>query len=280
MQVFTTNESARVFTKVEEVQDQAIFYDYPGLAILIRDFTISLAVSITRSAARKKEAALKALELDAWKGKERAINSSVYGSVIERLDSQDDITASPLIIEPYEPDKHIQIVNCILDIEDEIQLLNSLQIILQYCEKHAINAIKANLIKKGYVKDARNNALDLIQNYVKALDLDALSDTRTKLLDVLRLVEQHYLNSYYVPKESLFYRAYTSKLLNLRVHSTQRNKKQHNVTSGQRLIKHTPTSKAVEIITTEIQKLLKQYDDKVNPSRNSDLRLINREFFK
>ena len=129
--------------------------------------------------------------------------------------------------------------------------------ILQRCEKHAVDAIKANLIKKGYAKDARDNALDLIWNYVKALDLDALSDARTKLLDVLRPAEQHYLNSYYVPKESSFCRAYTSKLPNLGVHSTQRNEKQHNVTGGQRLTKHTPTSKAVEIITTEIQKLPK-----------------------
>jgi hypothetical protein len=280
MQVFATNESARVFAKVEEVWDRAIFYDCPGPAVLAGDFAAGLAASVARSAARKKEAALKALELDARKGKERAVDSSVYGGVIEGLDSQDDVAAGPSTIEPYEPDEHIQIVDCILDVEDEIQLPNGLWMILQRCEKHAVDAIKANLIKKGYAKDARDNALDLIWNYVKALDLDALSDARTKLLDVLRPAEQHYLNSYYVPKESSFCRAYTSKLPNLGVHSTQRNEKQHNVTGGQRLTKHTPTSKAVEIITAEIQKLPKQYDDRVNPSRNSDPRLIDREFFK
>jgi hypothetical protein len=79
-----------------------------------------LAVSVTRLATRKKEAALKALELDARKGKERAVDSSIYSSVIKGLDSQDNITASLLIIEPYKPDKHIQIVDCILNIEDEI----------------------------------------------------------------------------------------------------------------------------------------------------------------
>jgi hypothetical protein len=46
--------------------------------------------------------------------------------------------------------------------KDSIKLLNSFIIILQRCEKHAINAIKKRLVRKGYSKKSKDKALNLI----------------------------------------------------------------------------------------------------------------------
>jgi hypothetical protein len=134
--------------------------------VLAGDFAAGLASSVARSAAKKKEAALKT-----QKGKERAGNS--HG--VEVLDSSDglegsgggldglDDVAPPCPgLEPYEPDSQTIIVDCIRDVEDLIQLPSGLWMILQRCEKHAVKAIKARLIKKGYIKRSRDTALDLI----------------------------------------------------------------------------------------------------------------------
>jgi hypothetical protein len=45
------------------VWDRTIFHDCPGPAVLARDFTAGLAISITRLVVKKKEATLKALEI-------------------------------------------------------------------------------------------------------------------------------------------------------------------------------------------------------------------------
>jgi hypothetical protein len=46
LQLFATNEGARVFEKVEEVWDLAIFHDCPGPAVLAGDFAAGLAISV------------------------------------------------------------------------------------------------------------------------------------------------------------------------------------------------------------------------------------------
>ena len=88
MQLFATNESAREFEKVEDVQDRFIFHDYPGPAVLAGDFVLGLAASIARSAIKKKEAASKAKDTATGKGKERAVDddgcdSGVHGVLDE-----------------------------------------------------------------------------------------------------------------------------------------------------------------------------------------------------
>jgi hypothetical protein len=84
-----------VFAKVKEVWDRMIFHDCPGLAVLARDFAARLAVSVARLAAKKKEAALKALEIKSRKGKERAINGAAFGGGFNDLDGQDSVAAAP-----------------------------------------------------------------------------------------------------------------------------------------------------------------------------------------
>jgi hypothetical protein len=95
IQLFATNKSARVFAKVEEVWDRMIFHDCPGLAVLAGDFAAGLAASVTRSAAKKKEAALKALEIESRKGKERAVDGAAFGGGFNDLDGQDNVAAAP-----------------------------------------------------------------------------------------------------------------------------------------------------------------------------------------
>jgi hypothetical protein len=126
IQLFATNKSARVFAKVKEVWDRIIFHDCPGLAVLARDFAAGLAASVARSAAKKKEAALKALEIKSRKGKERAVDSAAFSDGFNDLDGQDNVAAAPPMHKPYGPDSQTVIVDCILDIEDSIQLPDGL----------------------------------------------------------------------------------------------------------------------------------------------------------
>ena len=46
--------------------------------------------------------------------------------------------------------------------KDLIELLNRPAMILQRCEKHAINVIKKRLVRKGYSKKLRDEVLNLI----------------------------------------------------------------------------------------------------------------------
>lgn len=151
MQLFATNESARVFAMVEEVWDRAIFHDCPGPAVLVGDFAAGLAASVARSAVKKKEAALKALEVEAQKGKGRALDNVGIGGGFDNFgnqNSQDNIIATRPGLQPYEPNSQTIIVDCILDIEDSIQLPDGLWMTLQRCEWHAVEAIRRKLIKR------------------------------------------------------------------------------------------------------------------------------------
>jgi hypothetical protein len=65
----------------------------------------------------------------------------------------------------------------------------------------------------------------------------------------------------------------------LGAHTTQRNEGYHPE-SKKRLTKHTPVRKAVQIITEQIDKLPKQYDDRVNRDRINCPRLANKHFFQ
>jgi hypothetical protein len=64
---------------VKEVWDRAIFHDCPGLAVLVGDFVTGLAAFVARLAIKKKEAALKALEVEAQKGKGKALDNVGIG---------------------------------------------------------------------------------------------------------------------------------------------------------------------------------------------------------
>ena len=56
---------------------------------------------------------------------------------------------------------------------------------LQLCEQHAIKAIRKRLINRGYSKETREVLVDLLNQWVKALDLEALKKTQNKILSRL-----------------------------------------------------------------------------------------------
>jgi hypothetical protein len=123
-------------------------------------------------------------------------------------------------LQPYEPDSQTIITDYITDIEELIPLSNGNIMVLQYYQKHTVDAIKARLIRKGYPKALRDVALNLIWNWVKAPDIEALETARQALLDHIRPAEHIYLTNYYEPKEPSFCSAYMSKYPNLGVNST------------------------------------------------------------
>jgi hypothetical protein len=53
---------------------------------------------------------------------------------------------------PYKLDSQTIIVDCIMEVEDSIPLSYDRYMILQRCEEHAVDAIKARLIKKCNTK--------------------------------------------------------------------------------------------------------------------------------
>jgi hypothetical protein len=68
---------------------------------------------------------------------------------------------------------------------------------LQLCEWHAIEAIRKRLINRGYSKETREVLVDLLNQWVKALDLEALEKARNKILSRLRSDDRTYLRTYY-----------------------------------------------------------------------------------
>jgi len=99
---------------------------------------------------------------------------------------------------------------------------------LQLCKWHAVEAIKKRLYKAGLYSDPRRLELvDFINKWVKAPTLTALDEARAKLLFKLSYPDRQYILDFYQPKEFQFCRAYTRKLANLEVHSTQRNESYH-----------------------------------------------------
>jgi hypothetical protein len=72
---------------------------------------------------------------------------------------------------------------------------------LQLCEWHAIKAIRKRLINRGYSKETREVLVDLLNEWVKALDLEALETAQKKILSRLCSDDRTYLWTYYQPKE-------------------------------------------------------------------------------
>jgi hypothetical protein len=138
LQLFATNEGARVFEKVEEVWDRAIFYDCPSPAVLAGDFAAGLAKSVGRSAAKKKEAARKAEEISAAKGKGKAVD----GDGVDETDQVSGMVAAHPDVQPYEPDSQTKAVDCITDVEDSIELSTGEYMILLYRDVRSMRLMR------------------------------------------------------------------------------------------------------------------------------------------
>ena len=95
LQLFATNEAARVFEKVEDVWNRFIFHDCPGPAVLAGDFAAGLTTSVARSAVKRKDAARKAKDLSRGKGKERADFDDEVKEIVSIRGLYDVVAAQP-----------------------------------------------------------------------------------------------------------------------------------------------------------------------------------------
>ena len=263
LQVFHISESARTFCFIMNIWRTYFFYDCPGPAVWCCDFAAGLTAAVAQQAVKDAIAARKAEELALSKGKEDPFNID------------DPLPTAPL----WEADSQTIIVDWVAEVPKTVKGHDGCQIFLQRCEWHAAEAIKKKLIKTGYKKRERDELVDLIWTWIKAPDLQTLDSAREKLILRLHDDEKEYLVEYYQPKEPSFARAYTSRLSNLGIHSTQRNEKYHDVASVG-LSKNIPVARAIELISERIKKLPKEYDARINKERISFPRLIDKEFFQ
>ena len=120
--------------------------------------------------------------------------------------------------------------------------------------------------------------VDLLNQWVKALDLETLEKARNKILSRLRSDDRTYLRTYYQPKEPQFCRAYTRVLPNLGANSTQRNESYHVVVK-QKLNKNLSVSAACEAIVTKTKLLAEEYNERINDNRKNNPTLMDLKAF-
>ena len=120
--------------------------------------------------------------------------------------------------------------------------------------------------------------IDLINRWIKALDLEALKTAHTTLLSRLQCQERDYLRSFYQPKESQFCHAYTRLLPNLGVNSTQRGESYYVVVKV-KLYKNLTISAIYEAIITKIKKLAEEYNKRINKNQKTNPILIDKKAF-
>jgi len=120
--------------------------------------------------------------------------------------------------------------------------------------------------------------VDLLNQWIKALDLEALEKARNKILSRLRSDDKTYLRTYYQPKEPQFCRAYIRMLLNLGANSTQRNESYHVVVK-QKLNKNLSVSAAYEAIIIKTKLLAEEYNERINDNRKNNPTLMDLKAF-
>ena len=151
--------------------------------------------------------------------------------------------------------------------------------VLQLCEWHAAKAIQRKLVHAGrYSKERREELINLVNAWIKALTEDDVKKTRETLLIALEPIERKYLIDYYQPKEKQFLRFWTRTYRNLGVYSTQRNEGQHVVVKMP-LTKHLQLHKAVEHLVQDLEPLLSIHYNLINRQRNSRPRLLDLDAF-
>lgn len=150
---------------------------------------------------------------------------------------------------------------------------------LQLCKQYTVEAIKQKLVTvRRYKKKERKEIINMIQAWVKALNIEDLEKRCKELTKALYIKEQEYLYKNYQPKEPQFCCVYTQALRNLGVHSTQQNKGYHPILKA-KLYKNLPISTAVDIIIDQTANLSCKYNAKINQDRRSLLQLLDRKAF-
>ena len=151
---------------------------------------------------------------------------------------------------------------------------------LQLCIWHAVEAIRAKLVRTGkYSKQKREELTDLIWKWAQSNTLVALDENRNKLLAKLGDKEQQYLHEYYKPKENQFTKVYAKTYRNLGYNSTQRAEGYHTVLKAV-CDRTKPLSSAVRGLRDHCEELARQHDARINRDRAKLPRLFDRSAFR
>jgi hypothetical protein len=240
--MFITSESAKSFQFASECLTDLCFYNCPQPSLMCGDFSKGLGAAVALQALLELAKASKENE-DSFVNIDNVVDGEVEGAG-EFLEG-DTI-----------------IVDVVVGLKGECTRL-------QLCEWHAIEAIKRRFVNCGrYSKDTREVLINLLNQWVKASDLESLENARRALLSQLRSEERDYLRQFYQPREPQFCRAYTRSLPNLGVHSTQRNEPYHVVVK-KRLNKNLSVSAACEAIVAKTLKLAEEYYAGINENRKN-----------
>ena len=164
--IFITTESAKSFKFVEECLINLCFYDYPQPSLICGDFSKGLGAVVIAQVAKDLVKDIK--DNNSFININNVVNNSEAEHSSEFL-------------------KGIIIVDVAIGIKRE-------RTRLQLYKWHTIKAIKQRLIHSGrYLKETRLVLINLINRWIKALDLEALKTTCIILLSRLQCQERHYL---------------------------------------------------------------------------------------
>ena len=158
----------------------------------------------------------------------------------------------------------------------KLDAMDSTDCLLQHCNWHAAEAIKAKLTKEGYLSDLRRDLHSLVWTWIKSVTESEADSNRDILLEQLREQEKEYLLSYYERKKRQFITAYTKRYPNLGCASTQRGESMHpvikNITN-----RHTPMHLSVKAIVNEVEELSRKYDDEIGNQRRNLPQIISQD---
>ena len=99
--------------------------------------------------------------------------------------------------------------------------------ILQFCNWHISQNIKARLLKGKYTKDLREQITAQFWQYCTASTTTQITDQRLELTALLTEEDVEFVLNTWKPKEKQFLRFYTSKYPNLGCYSNQRSESTH-----------------------------------------------------
>lgn len=105
-----------------------------------------------------------------------------------------------------------------------------------------------------------------------------MEERRNKLLAKLRPKEQNYFLECYQCQERQFVQAYTKKLANFRVESSQMAESSH-IAIKEVTNRHTPISVAFDKICTYIEMLQRELEAEANAQRSHLLQIMDRNIF-
>jgi hypothetical protein len=249
--MFITSESAKSFQFANECLTDLCFYDCPQPSLICGDFSKGLGAAVAKQAAKELAQSIQADE-------EGFVDIDVEEEE-EGAKSEEFLDGKTIIID--------------VDVGTKGERTR-----LQLCEWHAIEAIRKQLINRGYSKETRKVLVDLLNQWIIAPNLEALEKARKKILSRLRSDDRAYLQRYYQPKEPQFCRVYTRVLPNLGVNSTQRNESYHVVVK-QKLNKNLSVSTACEAIVEKTKLLAEEYNERINNNRKNNPTLIDLKAF-